>query len=135
MANIDLSTLYKIFILIFFNARIVFGFLRVYKPNLKKDFMPNIVAIGFFLFYSAFLNTAIYQFEGFLSANINNIFSLFVSFIVLELGFRLTKYLVSKKISSKEMSSKFNYFCEVFIYPSGSVILFVLIILGLINFF
>lgn len=94
--------------------------------------MPNIVAIGFFLGYSAFLNSAIYQFNGFLSANLSYIYSALISFIVLETGFRVTKYIVLKNIGNKNIDKKFSYFCEALIYPSGSVILLVAVILSLL---
>lgn len=99
-------------------------FFSVYKPN--------IVAIGLFLFYSVFLNSAIYQFNGFLSTNLSILYSVIISFIVLELGFRVTKYLVLKNIGTKKIDRKFSYFCEALIYPSGSVILLVIVILSLI---
>lgn len=133
MTEYNITIIYPYILLIYFNLRIIVGFFSVYKPNLKKDFLDNIVVVSFFVGYSSFLNLAIYQFSIFLSNSFNALLAVVILFTALEVGFRLTKYLTLKRYGSEIIDKKFGYFCEVFVYPSGAVIVLTAIVLSLLN--
>ena len=114
---------------IYLLLRVLVNFLRTYKfPSKKKDILNHLVALGFFLFYALFLFTGINTIQTLLFQKFNQIISIIITIVALELGYSLTKW-ASLKFIHLRKDKQTSLFLETFIYSSGAGIFAIAVIL------